>query len=785
MANSGGSVNSTTPGGVSGTHAPFEGAPAKVAPATGSEKNAVSTFLIPLACWRVEDMRFKFDSSFVLPTVAAEMPLLASLRQTHTLRLPGAAPGGEVLVPPPISLFGHADPIGSDDYNKQLSGRRATAIYGLLTRKTDLWESLFSRSFGGDVWGDDALQSMLLATDATLASDAAKLNQKISEARSNAGQRKALFLAYMNKIAGSLVLDPSDFLGAGADSRGKADYQGCSEFNPVLIFSQEQQQEFQDSSKKEQRDAENGPNRRVMALLFRPGTVVDPKKWPCPRADEGTGGCLSRFWSDGEQRRSKHLSGITRKFEDTHDTFACRFYHRLAGSSPCEKILPRIPAVLEIILDKDNNLAVDASEPVATFVRVGLWDHAFDQTTGVLFNQAADAKNFISKDSIGKEARRFYFRVKDPNAAGQAEVRVQWRTELGAGGNDDAPASQDISLLPTADPAVFVSKAVFLVVDTDDQGQATESGLAAGNADAGLRNNGQSNHRTRKFTVDTTHPLDTQVVAQYTSVLGGGTVQAKLPMFNRSPEERFRMKVHLVNVRNAVGGTGTMSAAQITTESDTIRQVYACTGIFCEVDSFEIDPPASCTGWPARFPAAGLAADASVEDFISAPFGPSPSQTDIIRVVQARPDFNSNDIYLVYVQHLFQSPLPPATGILTIRVLGISFPDIFVPATSIARGFGFIGFTGSTKYVAVHEMTHITTNLKNSEGGHFHMGAAGAGSGNFDFKNLMCKSVAANPNGVGASKRLWDENFTNANVNPATLPAQVAAIRGSRFVRSF
>jgi len=784
MANSGGSVNSTTPGGVSGTHAPFEGEPASVAPSTGSEKNVVSTFLVPLACWRVEDMRFKFDSSFVLPAIAAEIPLLSGLRQTHTLRLPGAPPGGEVMVPPPISLFGHADPVGSDDYNKQLSGRRATAIYGLLTRKADLWEKLYSKSFGGDVWGDDSLRTMLVATDSTLSADADRLTQRVGQARADAGQRQTLFQNYMNKVAGSFVLVPSDFLGAGADSKGKADYQGCGEFNPVMIFSQEDLKKYQDSKLKEERDAKNGPNRRVMALLFRPGTVVDPKKWPCPRAEEPVAGCIHRFWSDGEKRRSTHLSGITRKFEETHDTFGCRFYHRLAGSSPCEKILPRVPALLEVILDNDNNQIVDASEPVATFVRVGLWDHAFDRTTGVLINQTADAKNFVSLDSVGKEARRFYFRVTDTNAAGQAEVRVQWRTELGAGGNDDAPASQDISLLPTGDPSVFVSKAVFLVVDTDDQQQATESGLPAGNPDVGPRNNGQSNHRTRKFLVDATHQLDTNLVAEYTSVLGGGTVKSTVPMFNRSPEERLRIKVHLVSVRNTVGGSGTMSAGQITAESDTIRKVYACTGIFCDVDSFEIDPPASCIGWAARVGGA-LAADPSVEDMINPPFGPSPSQLDIVKVVQKRPDFGANDIYLVYVQHLYATAsLHAATPSLSIANFGISFPDVFVPS-SIARGFGFIGLTDATKYVAVHEMTHMTTNLKNSEGGHFHMGAANVGSGNFDFKNLMCKSVSANPNGVGASKRLWDENFTNANVNPSTLPAQVTAIRGSRFVAKF
>jgi hypothetical protein len=245
------------------------------------------------------------------------------------------------------------------------------------------------------------------------------------------------------------------------------------------------------------------------------------------------------------------------------------------------------------------------------------------------------------------------------------------------------------------------------------------------------------------------------------------------------------MKVHLVSVRATVGGAGVMSAAQITAESDTVRHVYACTGIFCDIDSFEIDPPASCIGWAARVGGA-LAADPSVEDMVLNPgFNPSPSQTDIVNVVRARPDFGANDIYLVYVQHLFATgSIHAATPALSIANFGISFPDIFVPGNN-ARGFGFIGLTDATKYVAVHEMTHMTTNLKNSEGGHFHLGAAGAGSGNLDFKNLMCKSVSANPNGIGASKRLWDESFTNANVNPSTLPPQITAIRSSRFVRTF
>src|ERR1035441_9549451 len=44
----------------------------------------------------------------------------------------------------PLAIFGHADPVGSDIYNKKLSGRRAMAVYGLLTRDLSIWEELYS-----------------------------------------------------------------------------------------------------------------------------------------------------------------------------------------------------------------------------------------------------------------------------------------------------------------------------------------------------------------------------------------------------------------------------------------------------------------------------------------------------------------------------------------------------------------------------------------------------------------------------------------------------------------
>jgi hypothetical protein len=49
---------------------------------------------------------------------------------------------------------------------------------------------------------------------------------------------------------------------------------------------------------------------------------------------EGVAACKARFWSDGEARRNP--GDTQRRYEDTHDTFACRFYDRLAMRSPCE-----------------------------------------------------------------------------------------------------------------------------------------------------------------------------------------------------------------------------------------------------------------------------------------------------------------------------------------------------------------------------------------------------------------------------------------------------------------
>jgi hypothetical protein len=295
----------------------------------------------PIACWRLENLRFEFDSSFVKPEAAPELAILSRLWERHGR--------------PPLSIFGHADPVGDDNYNKALSGRRAMAVYGLLTRDAKVWEELYAHPFVTDKWGLKWVQTMLAAAgfdpgpvDGISGSKTitAIKNLQASKGLTADGvvgikTRAQLFLAYMDAICrdetgAPFSLSRTDFLARGADPEGKGDYQGCSEFNPIMLFSKAENKELSKPQKREERSAANAVNRRVLVFLFPVGSSISPELWPCPRAKEGVARCKAVFWPDGEVRRSfqeKH-----REYAHDKDTFACSFYDTLAQLSPCESV---------------------------------------------------------------------------------------------------------------------------------------------------------------------------------------------------------------------------------------------------------------------------------------------------------------------------------------------------------------------------------------------------------------------------------------------------------------
>lgn len=278
-------------------------------------RNSVHASLEPIAVWELADSHFAFDSSLLLPSMTEEL--------LHLIALIRGNPDA------PITIFGHADPTGEDGYNKLLSGRRAKALYALLTRRVSDWEYLAQNPMGRDDWHRDGQAGQVMRSTV----ETAKVGPVTPLGADLMGR-------YMDALGVDgdgrpFTLPRSAFLGRGEDGLGRADYQGCGEFNPRVVFSEAEAKTFAAPGQKAARDEANGPNRRVTVFLFKPGTTVG-SRWPCPRAGDGVSGCRKRFWSDGEQRR---LPQAARRERPAADTFACRFYQRLLDAIPPKEVV--------------------------------------------------------------------------------------------------------------------------------------------------------------------------------------------------------------------------------------------------------------------------------------------------------------------------------------------------------------------------------------------------------------------------------------------------------------
>jgi len=328
----------------------------KVAPSSPEDKthNTLKDFLIVVGCASFFDALFAFDSSFILPEARQAFIRIAALRD-RLAEAPGqpdpdTPQGPKPLNFPPISLFGHADPVGKDDYNSQLSQRRARSVYAVLIRDVATWKELKA------TWKPDTNKKMIETVDAAEATtDASKLSQdkliaKYMDFLCVRSDGKGGFTPYK-------LSKTDDFLARGKGQNGKGDLQGCGEFNPTLLLSKAKLDAFEKAKDTEGRNKANEINRRVILFFFKPGSQVDPKKWPCPNVRDlnAPAVCKDRFWSDGAERRTPDQrpfpdpadpnaaenTPVDREFKKTKDTFACRFYHGLAENSPCEGVKRR------------------------------------------------------------------------------------------------------------------------------------------------------------------------------------------------------------------------------------------------------------------------------------------------------------------------------------------------------------------------------------------------------------------------------------------------------------
>jgi hypothetical protein len=370
-------------GGVAAEHPPKLTLPVIAAPFPEAQKsnfNALRRSIVTVACKDVPGAHYAFDSSVLSPLARRGFTALKGIIDRH----PGS----------PLSIFGHADPDGTEIYNKFLSERRAEVVFGMLVRDVPTWERLFSHheNTPGDVWGDDAIELMLAALG--FGADASKnetLGDVIREyqrirgftitGRNDAALRAKLFAEYMDFLCSDdkgkpYSLAKSDFLGEGAKHGA---FQGCSEFNPRLVLAKVEEDAFKADTVngKDDRATANFDNRRAIIYFFEKGSKIDPAKWPCPRASDADriSKCIAHFWSDGNDRKGKLLDEKRRRFgkavrnrteriAQVEKTFACRFYHGLALHSPCEGDLQMW--VLQLMMDGPHAKGKDvAPVPVA------------------------------------------------------------------------------------------------------------------------------------------------------------------------------------------------------------------------------------------------------------------------------------------------------------------------------------------------------------------------------------------------------------------------------------
>lgn len=319
-----------------------------VAPATADDdaSNTVRLRVTARACWRLNKSLFDFASSFIRPEISEDLKRLRNLIQA----------AGDVRA----ALFGHADPTGKDDPNKDLGGRRARAVFALLTRDPDAWETLFSSPADGDNWGLRSTQIILshlersedagggaYYTGAIDGKFGPGTDRAVRDFQGDHGlavdgvagpnTRRVLYTEYMDAVAigadDRFVMAPEDFVGEGAEG-GKGALQGCGEFNPVFVLSKKQEQAFAQSQDKTARDRKNAPNRRVVLFLFDKALLPPLASWPCPLVTEGSAGCKAQFFDDADTRRG--AGDAEKTYAKTRATMACKFYDRLARASPCE-----------------------------------------------------------------------------------------------------------------------------------------------------------------------------------------------------------------------------------------------------------------------------------------------------------------------------------------------------------------------------------------------------------------------------------------------------------------
>jgi Putative peptidoglycan binding domain/OmpA family len=251
-----------------------------------------------MGCAKVNGVCFEFDKSFVRPAIVDDLRKL----QEKVTKYPDAR----------IMIFGHSDKVGSDEYNKKLSERRARSVYAFITDDADAWEALYNE----EKWGIKAIQAILKDMGGNYdpgpvdGIKGPKTETAIKNYQGDKGltvdgiagpiTRKKLFTEYMTSKH-DVELTPDQFM----DPK----HMGCGEFNLM-------------------KDTPNAyePSRRVTFFLFHKNRPL--KSMPCKTNDLAP--CKKQISQPQHRNR---------------ETFKCSFYDSIAQKCPCEGLFPPLPTV--------------------------------------------------------------------------------------------------------------------------------------------------------------------------------------------------------------------------------------------------------------------------------------------------------------------------------------------------------------------------------------------------------------------------------------------------------
>ena len=224
----------------------------------------------------LQDVTFGFDKSFLHPSQASALKAMCDAIGKWREEYPDGK----------LAVFGHADAVGKEDYNKGLAERRAQSILAFLLKDPQGWEDLWK----SEKWGLAPIQGLLRhlghdpgATDGksgpktqAAVKSFQGANGLAEDGEAGPDTRKALFQAFIAEGNG-LTLKKKDF----DDINGEAGA-GCSEFNLI-----------------EKTLGACAANRRVAVFLLKSNRNF-PIQYPCKKGD--TGMCKKQVGRKGERR---------------------------------------------------------------------------------------------------------------------------------------------------------------------------------------------------------------------------------------------------------------------------------------------------------------------------------------------------------------------------------------------------------------------------------------------------------------------------------------------------